>query len=80
MVNAPAGWAFFVHACDTVSLDRVKVSGDMDHPNNDGIHINAWLSVAIDKMVQHLNASGAWLAQQTEQAVAGKENGNGTGV
>ena len=38
-----------------------------------GVHINTWLSVAIDKMVQHLNASGAWLAQQTEQAVAGKE-------
>ena len=37
-----------------------------------GIHINTWLSVAIDKMVQHLNESGAWLAQQTEQAVAGK--------
>lgn len=45
-----------------------------------GIRINTWLSVAIDKMVQHLNASGAWLAQQTEQAVAGKGEGNGTGI
>lgn len=42
-----------------------------------GIHINTWLSVAIDKMVQHLNTSGAWLAQQTEQAVAGKDDTNG---
>ena len=42
-----------------------------------GIHINPWLSVAIDKMVQHLNTSGAWLAQQTEQAVAGKDDTNG---
>lgn len=42
-----------------------------------GIQVNTWLSVAIDKMVQHLNASGAWLAQQTEQAVAGKDNSNG---
>ena len=41
-----------------------------------GIHINTWLSVAIDKMVQHLNESGAWLAQQTEQAMAGKDNYN----
>ena len=38
-----------------------------------GIRINTWLSVAIDKMVQHLNVSGAWLAQQTKQAVAGEE-------
>ena len=45
-----------------------------------GIHINTWLSVAIDKMVQHLNESGAWLAQQTEQAVAGQEDANGAGV
>ena len=37
-----------------------------------GVHINTWLSVAIDKMVQHLNASGAWLAQHTEQAVSGQ--------
>lgn len=42
-----------------------------------GIQVNTWLSVAIDKMVQHLNSSGAWLAQQTEQAVAGKDNSNG---
>ena len=45
-----------------------------------GIQINTWLSVAIDKMVQHLNESGAWLAHQTEQAVAGQEDANGTGV
>lgn len=47
VVNAPAGWAFFVHACDTVSLDRVKVSGDMDYPNNDGIHINCSRNVGV---------------------------------
>ena len=44
-----------------------------------GVHINTWLSVAIDKMVQHLNESGAWLAQQTEQAVAGKADTDGNG-
>ena len=37
-----------------------------------GVRVNAWLSAAIDKIVDHLNASGAWLAKQTEQAVAGK--------
>ena len=44
-----------------------------------GIRVNVWLSDAIDKIVDHLNASGAWLAQQTEQAVAGKGNTNGNG-
>ena len=33
---------------------------------------NAWRSAAIDSIVSQLNAHGAWLAQQTEQAVAGK--------
>ena len=44
----------------------------LSHLEAAGIHINTWLSVAIDKMVQHLNESGAWLAQQTEQAVSGQ--------
>lgn len=47
VVNAPAGWAFFVHGCDTVNIDRVKVSGNMDYPNNDGIHINCSRSVSV---------------------------------
>ena len=38
-----------------------------------GIEVNAWLSAAIDKIVAQLNAHGAWLAQQTKQAVAGEE-------
>ena len=38
-----------------------------------GIEVNAWLSAAIDSIVSQLNAHGAWLAQQTEQAVAGEE-------
>ena len=37
-----------------------------------GIQVNAWLSAAIDQIVAQLNAHGAWLAQQTEQAVAGQ--------
>ena len=38
-----------------------------------GIQVNAWLSAAIDSIVEQLNAHGAWLAQQTKQAVAGEE-------
>ena len=37
-----------------------------------GIEVNSWLSTNIDQIVAQLNAHGAWLAQQTEQAVAGK--------
>lgn len=44
-----------------------------------GIQVNAWLSAAIDSIVEQLNAHGAWLAQQTEQAVAGKGNTNDNG-
>ena len=35
--------------------------------------MNAWLSDAIDSIVEQLNAHGAWLTQQTKQAVAGEE-------
>lgn len=38
-----------------------------------GIEVNSWLSAAIDKIVAQLNVHGAWLAQQTKQAVAGEE-------
>ena len=38
-----------------------------------GIEVNSWLSANIDQIVAQLNAHGAWLAQQTKQAVAGEE-------
>lgn len=37
-----------------------------------GIEVNSWLSTNIDQIVAQLNAHGAWLAQQTEQAVSGQ--------
>ena len=42
-----------------------------------GIHINTWLSVAINKIVQHLNDSGAWLANQAREHTAGLESNAG---
>ena len=39
-----------------------------------GLRLNTWLSVAIDKMVQHLNESGAWLASQAREHAAGLEH------
>ena len=44
-----------------------------------GIEVNSWLSTNIDQIVAQLNAHGAWLAQQTEQAVAGKDVDDGNG-
>lgn len=44
-----------------------------------GIEVNSWLSAAIDKIVAQLNAHGAWLAQQTKQAVSGKDVDDGNG-
>lgn len=44
-----------------------------------GVRVNAWLSAAIDSIVEQLNAHGAWLAQQTEQVVAGKGGTNDNG-
>lgn len=40
-----------------------------------GVHINNWLSVAIDKIVDHLNESGAWLASQAREHAAGLDRG-----
>ncbi|MBR4099724.1 MAG: right-handed parallel beta-helix repeat-containing protein [Clostridia bacterium] len=47
MVNQPAGWGYWIHDCDFVSFDRVKVIADVQYPNNDGIHINCCSNVTI---------------------------------
>ena len=35
------------------------------------IRINTWLSVAIDRIVEHLNDTGAWMASQAREHAAG---------
>ena len=47
MVNQPAGWSYWIHDCDYVSFDRVKVLARVDYPNNDGIHINSSRNVTV---------------------------------
>ncbi len=47
MVNQPAGWSYWVHDCDYVSFDRIKVIARVDYPNNDGIHINCSRNVTV---------------------------------
>ena len=47
MVNQPAGWSYWIHDCDYVSFDKVKIDADVCYPNNDGIHINSSRNVTV---------------------------------
>lgn len=47
MINQPAGWSYWIHDCDYVTFDRVKIIADVNYPNNDGIHINCSRNVTI---------------------------------
>lgn len=47
MVNQPSGWSYWIHDCDFVTFDRVKILADVEYPNNDGIHINSSRNVTI---------------------------------
>lgn len=47
MVNQPAGWSYWIHDCDCVAFDRVKIFAEVEYPNNDGIHINSSRNVTI---------------------------------
>lgn len=51
MTNQPGGWTFWVHDCDWVSFDRVKVNACIDYPNNDGIHINSSRNVTVSNCI-----------------------------
>ena len=47
MRNQPAGWSYWIHDCDLVNFDRVKILARIDYPNNDGIHINSSRDVTV---------------------------------
>lgn len=47
MVNQPSGWSYWIHDCDYVTFDRIKIIAEVDYPNNDGIHINSSRNVTI---------------------------------
>lgn len=47
LANPPAGWSFWMHDCDDVLFDGVKVRADVRFPNNDGIHINSCRDVIV---------------------------------
>ena len=47
MVNQPAGWSYWIHDCDYVTCDKLKIFAEVEYPNNDGIHINSSRNVTI---------------------------------
>lgn len=47
MVNQPSGWSYWIHDCDFVDFDRLKILADVEYPNNDGIHINSSRNVTV---------------------------------
>ncbi len=47
MINQPAGWSYWIHDCDYVTFDKVKINASLEFPNNDGIHINSSRNVTI---------------------------------
>lgn len=47
MINQPAGWSYWIHDCDQVTIDKIKIRAELEYPNNDGIHINASRDVTV---------------------------------
>ena len=47
MINQPAGWSIWIHDCDYVTADKLKIIADVNYPNNDGIHINSSRNVTV---------------------------------
>lgn len=51
MINQPAGWSYWIHDCDFVNFDGVKILADAEFPNNDGIHINSSRNVTVSNSI-----------------------------
>ena len=47
MVNQPAGWGYWIHDCDRVSIRGLHIFSELRYPNNDGIHLNCCRDVTV---------------------------------
>lgn len=47
MINQPSGWSYWIHDCDYVTFDKLKIFAEVEYPNNDGIHINSSRNVTV---------------------------------
>ena len=54
MINQPAGWSYWIHDCDYVTINGIKIDAKLDYPNNDGIHINSSRNVTVSELSDKL--------------------------
>ena len=47
MVNQPAGWSYWIHDCDDVTVKDLTIRCSLEYPNNDGVHINCSRNVTV---------------------------------
>ena len=47
MTNQPAGWSYWIHDCDNVTVKDLTIRCSVEYPNNDGIHINCSRDVTV---------------------------------
>jgi len=47
MTNQPAGWSYWIHDCDRVTIRGLQILANLAYPNNDGIHINCSRDVTV---------------------------------
>ena len=47
MTNQPAGWSYWIHDCDRVTVRGLQILANLEYPNNDGIHVNCSRDVTI---------------------------------
>lgn len=47
MVNQPAGWSYWIHDCDRVTVRDLTIRCSVEYPNNDGVHINCSRDVTV---------------------------------
>ena len=47
MTNQPAGWSYWIHDCDRVTIRGLQILANLEYPNNDGIHLNCCRDVTV---------------------------------
>lgn len=47
MTNQPAGWSYWLHDCDRVTIRGLQILADVTYPNNDGIDLNCCRDVTV---------------------------------
>ena len=47
MTNQPAGWSYWIHDCDRVTVENITIRCSVEFPNNDGVHINCSRDVTV---------------------------------